>query len=105
MDRVDFASEQYFANFRMRMRMDRAATPDSYDSVEKGLVSSVKNQKQCGEKYKSILTSVASQIFLSKSGSCVAFANMAAIETCFKKKTGVFGEFSESVPRIPINLL
>lgn len=25
-------------------------------------------------------------------GSCVAFANMAAIETCFKKVTGVFGE-------------
>ena len=33
---------------------------------------------------------------LSNAGSCVAFANMAAIETCFKKKTGVFGEFSET---------
>ena len=32
---------------------------------------------------------------LSNAGSCVAFANMAAIETCFKKKTGVFGEFSD----------
>merc|ERR1712210_283413 len=28
-------------------------------------------------------------------GSCVAFANMAAIETCFKKATGVFGDYSE----------
>ena len=25
----------------------------------------------------------------------MAFANMAAIETCFKKKTGVFGDYSE----------
>lgn len=74
-DRVDFASEQYFANFRARMKTNRAATPAAYDSVEKGYVSDVKNQKQCG--------------------SCVAFANMAAIETCFKKKTGVFGDYSE----------
>lgn len=29
------------------------------------------------------------------SGSCVAFANMAAIETCFHKITGVFGDYSE----------
>ena len=29
------------------------------------------------------------------SGPSVAFANMAAIETCFKKKTGVFGDYSE----------
>ena len=28
-------------------------------------------------------------------GSCVAYASMAAIETCFKKKTGVFGDYSE----------
>ena len=25
----------------------------------------------------------------------MAFANMSAIETCFKKKTGVFGDYSE----------
>jgi len=74
-DRVDFASEQYFANFRARMKTNRAATPESYDSVEKGYVTSVKNQKQCG--------------------SCVAFSNMAAIETCFKKVTGVSGDYSE----------
>ena len=35
-------------------------------------------------------------LFDFKPGSCVAFANLAAIETCFKKKTGVFGEFSET---------
>jgi len=28
-------------------------------------------------------------------GSCVAFANMAAIETCFARLTGVFGDYAE----------
>ena len=28
-------------------------------------------------------------------GSCVAFATTALIETCFKKVTGVFGDYSE----------
>ena len=74
-DRVDFASEQYFADFRRSMKMNRAATPSSYDADELGLVSEVKDQKECG--------------------SFAAFANMAAIETCFKKATGVFGDYSE----------
>merc|ERR1719309_694011 len=52
-----------------------AAVPASYSSLSKGWVSPVKNQQQCG--------------------SCVAFSSMAAIETCFKKATGVFGDYSE----------
>ena len=28
-------------------------------------------------------------------GSCVAFSNMALVETCFKRVTGVFGDYSE----------
>lgn len=28
-------------------------------------------------------------------GSCVAFSNMALVETCFKKVTGVFGDYAE----------
>merc|ERR1719385_309149 len=67
----DERSERYFE----QVRMDRAAVPASYSSLSKGWVSPVKNQQQCG--------------------SCVAFANMAAIETCFKKATGVFGDYSE----------
>ena len=49
--------------------------PTSFASTEKGNVSPVKNQHQCG--------------------TCVAFANIALIETCFKKITGVFGDYSE----------
>jgi len=68
---VDERSERYFDQFRY----SRASVPSSYSSVDLGLVSPVKNQKQCG--------------------SCVAFSNMAAVETCFKKVTGVFGDYSE----------
>lgn len=67
----DEASERYFDKFRF----SRSFVPDSYSSVDLGYVSPVKNQKTCG--------------------SCVAFANMALIETCFKKLTRVFGDYSE----------
>jgi len=70
-ERTDEASERYFDKFRY----SRASVPATYDSKALGDVSPVKNQHQCG--------------------SCVAFANMALIETCFKKITGVFGDYSE----------
>merc|ERR1719266_2471713 len=70
-DRLDERSERYFDRFRH----SRAAAPSSYSSVDLGLVSPVKSQKNCG--------------------SCVAFSNMAMVETCFKKVTGVFGDYSE----------
>merc|ERR1711872_926296 len=44
-------------------------------SVDEGHVTPVRNQKQCG--------------------SCVAFSNLAVIETCFKKLTGEDNDYSE----------
>ena len=52
-----------------------ASLPASYDSVSLGHVSPVKKQGTCG--------------------SCVAFATISLVETCFKKTVGVFGDYSE----------
>jgi len=70
-DRVDKTCEAIFNKYRA----SKAPVPSSYSSVALGLVSQVKSQKRCG--------------------SCVAFSSMAAIETCFKKVSGVFGDYSE----------
>merc|ERR1712080_529717 len=70
-NRVDQESERYFESVRSLNR----AVPSSYSSVALGNVSPVKSQGRCG--------------------SCAAFASMAAIETCFKRVTGVFGDYAE----------
>jgi len=67
----DNRSEKYFDTFRY----SRASVPRSYSSVDQGYVTPVRNQKQCG--------------------SCVSFTTIAMVETCFKKITGVFGDYSE----------
>jgi len=67
----DEESERYFDT----LRYSREAVPEEYNSVEEGISTPVKNQKYCG--------------------SCVAFSNIAVIETCFKKLTGVEGDYSE----------
>jgi len=69
--RVDEASEIYFN----QLRYSRSSVPDSYNALSDGLVSPIKQQGRCG--------------------SCAAFASMSSIETCFKKVTGVFGDYSE----------
>jgi len=63
------------SDFSKSNRTKRETLPASYDSVKLGHVTPVKHQFECG--------------------SCVAFASMAAIETCFKRVTGAFSDFSE----------
>jgi len=68
-DATDDSSETYFARYK------RNTAPESYNAVSEGLVSPIKYQQSCG--------------------SCAAFAAMSCVETCFKKATGVFGDYSE----------
>merc|ERR1712198_303126 len=67
----DEESERYFDQYRY----SRASIPSSYSSVDEGLVSPIKSQGQCG--------------------SCVAFATTNCVETCYRKITGKFGDYSE----------
>jgi len=69
----DEASERYFDQFRY----SRSDIPESYNAVAEGLVTPIRNQGACG--------------------SCAAFATMALVETCFKKATGKFGDYSEQL--------
>ena len=59
----------------LRIESLRYDVPASYNSISLGYVSPVKNQGGCG--------------------SCAAFATMALVETCFRKVTGKFGDYSE----------
>jgi len=70
--KVDPKSKMYFDSFRYR----RSSVPDSYSAVDEGLVSPVKDQMNCA--------------------SCVAFAIISSMETCFKKVAGgAFADLSE----------
>ena len=104
-ERVDPRSERYFNRFRY----SRAAAPAAYSSVDLGLVSPVKNQVilepftlfREGPSTPSPVKSLQISNILTmcprqkQCGSCVAFSNMALVETCFKKVTGVFGDYAE----------
>merc|ERR1711936_222087 len=52
-----------------------AKTPSSWDWRDHGIVSPIKNQRQCG--------------------SCAAFAAVATVESCFAQLTGVITDLSE----------
>ena len=67
----DERSERFYDAYRY----SRINVPESYNSVTLGNVSPVKNQRGCG--------------------SCVAFATIGIVETCFKRTVGKFGDYSE----------
>ena len=68
---IDEESERYFDKFRF----SRQSAPSSYDSLELGHVTSIKDQMRCG--------------------SCTAFSSTAVMETVFAKITGKLADYAE----------
>ena len=84
---MDERSERYFS----LLRESRESIPSSYSSLDLGIVSPVKHQvsgvKVCHVKCRLLVQ--------KRCGSCVAFSNMALVETCFLRLTGQVGDYSE----------
>ena len=68
---IDEESERYFDRFHF----SRQSTPSSYDSLELGHVTSIKDQMRCG--------------------SCTAFSSTVVMETVFAKITGKLADYAE----------
>ena len=77
----DKVSERFYRSFYNNR--DRTCLPSSYNSVSRGFISPAKNQR------------IPDDPREYGCGSCVAFATLALVETCFKKKVGKFGDYSE----------
>ena len=84
----DEESERFFNNYKKmkknRNRSLRPRTPRSYNAVDAGLVGPIQNQGQCQ--------------------SCVAFATIAALETCLAKIRGsIISKLQISISKVNLH--